>query len=100
LHAQDFTLVVIPFVFHTSLDADQVPFGWEALHSLLEEFLQPYYYNDLWHSKLSALLSAGRIFRTCAMTKIVERKLMQDMLSKVFVYIGHHLSMLCVLGNL
>ena len=88
-HLQEFTLVVIPFVFTISLDSDQVPFGWEALHSLLEEFLQPYFYNSFWNPILMELLSAGRTFRNCGLLKI-ERKLMQDMLSEVWLFPVQH----------
>jgi len=75
--------VVVPFLFEIDLDADDIFFGWEGMHSLLEEFLPPYIYSD-WFPILDELIKAGRTFRIAAITA-TDRKLLSDTLATIKV---------------
>jgi hypothetical protein len=80
---QDFVTAIIPLVFEISLDIENPPLGATSMHSLLEEFLPPYYFSVA-YSALEKLLDAGRTMRLCAITE-TPRKLFNEMVSSLKV---------------
>ena len=53
---------VIPFIFGVSLDKSQLPLPFPCLHSLLEDFILPYYYSTA-SSALDSFLNHARQLR-------------------------------------
>ena len=59
---QEFMYCVIPFIFGVSLDKSQLPLPFPCLHSLLEDFILPYYYSTA-SSALDSFLNHARQLR-------------------------------------
>ena len=64
---QTFISELMPLLTHTSLDAMSPPLSFPVLHSILEDFLPPYYHS-VQLKVVTALITSANIFRLSAVT--------------------------------